>query len=34
LALSPKDFDKFILPFIEKIIKEISPLAPIILFEK
>ncbi len=33
-ALSPKDSQKFILPFIEKIVKEISPLSPIILFEK
>jgi uroporphyrinogen decarboxylase len=33
-ALSPQDFDKFILPFTKKIVEEISPLAPIILFEK
>lgn len=29
-----QDFEIFILPFISKIVKEISPLAPIILFEK
>lgn len=33
-VLSPNDFDTFILPFVEKIIREIKPLAPIILFEK
>lgn len=33
-VLSPKEFDRFILPFIQKIVKEISPFSPIILFEK
>ena len=33
-VLSPEDFEKFIYPFLEKIVKEIKPLSPIILFEK